>query len=306
MVEAAALDRVVQIARAVGGQDDDRRVRGADRAELGDRHRRLAEQLEQERLEVVVGAVDLVDQQHRRARAGVLERAQQRPPDQVVGAEQVLLAELVAGRLGEPDGQQLARVVPLVERLGGVDALVALEADQRRVEHHRQRARRLGLADARLALEQQRLRETQRQEHRRRQPLVDEVVDGGQPLRQRLDVGDELVHADRRVILERVDVERDRARDRHVLGALVDQPPHALVAVQVRERAEPRARERDRMPAPVVIGADRKLRLAAPGEQRPHRLRRHPGWSPSISTSTSQRGSTTPSAAAIEDEQPSP
>src|SRR5215203_2429787 len=31
-----------------------------------------------------------------------------------------------------------------------------------------------------------------------------------------------------------------------------------------------------------------------------------PGWSPSISTSTSQRGSTTASAAAIEDEQPSP
>ena len=52
-----------------------------------------AEQLEQERLEVVVGAVDLVDQQHRGPRAGMLERAQQRAPDQVVGAEQVLLAQ---------------------------------------------------------------------------------------------------------------------------------------------------------------------------------------------------------------------
>ena len=64
-----------------------------DRAELGDRHAGLGQQLEQERLEVVVGAVDLVDQQHRRPRAGVLERAQQRPADQVVGAEQVLLAQ---------------------------------------------------------------------------------------------------------------------------------------------------------------------------------------------------------------------
>ena len=54
--------------------------------------RASAEQLEQERLEVVVGAVDLVDQQHRGPRARVLERAQQRPPEQVVGAEQVLLA----------------------------------------------------------------------------------------------------------------------------------------------------------------------------------------------------------------------
>ena len=84
VVQAAALDRVVQVARAVGGEHDDRRVRGPDRAELRDRHRRLGEQLEQERLEVVVGAVDLVDQQHRRPRPGVLERAQQRPADQVV------------------------------------------------------------------------------------------------------------------------------------------------------------------------------------------------------------------------------
>ena len=98
VVEAAALDRVVQVARAVRGQHDDRRVRGADRAELGDRHAGVRQQLEQERLEVVVGAVDLVDQQHRRPRAGVLERAQQRPADQVVGAEQVLLAQRRAAR----------------------------------------------------------------------------------------------------------------------------------------------------------------------------------------------------------------
>ena len=149
LVQAAALDRVVQVARAVGGQDDHRRVRRADRAELGDRHRRLGEQLEQERLEVVVGAVDLVDQQHRRPRAGVLERAQQRPADQVVGAEQVVLGEPLVVGLREPDAQQLAGIVPLVQRLGGVDAVVALQPDQRRVEDRRERLGRLGLADAR-------------------------------------------------------------------------------------------------------------------------------------------------------------
>ena len=69
MVQAAALDRVVQVARAVRGEDDDRRVRRADRAELGDRHARLGEQLEEEGLEVVVGAVDLVDQEHRAIRS---------------------------------------------------------------------------------------------------------------------------------------------------------------------------------------------------------------------------------------------
>ena len=66
-------------------------------------------------------------------RAGMLERAQQRPADQIVGTEQLLFAERRAAGLGEPDAQQLARVVPLVERLGRVDPLVALQADQRRV-----------------------------------------------------------------------------------------------------------------------------------------------------------------------------
>ena len=88
------------------------------RPELGDGDGRLGEQLEQERLELVVGPVDLVDQQHRRARPRVLDRLQQRPGDQVVGAEQVGLVDGRALRLGQPDRQQLARVVPLVERLG--------------------------------------------------------------------------------------------------------------------------------------------------------------------------------------------
>ena len=70
VVEAAALERVVQVAGAVGGEHDDRRERGRDGADLGDGDGRLGQQLEQERLELVVGAVDLVDQQHGRPRAG--------------------------------------------------------------------------------------------------------------------------------------------------------------------------------------------------------------------------------------------
>ena len=188
LVQAAALDRVVQVARAVARQHDRRRVRGADRAELRDRHRGLGEQLEQERLEVVVGAVDLVDQQHRGPRPGVLQRLQQRPRDQVVAAEQLLLGELVAARLGQADRQQLARIVPLVQRLGGVDAVVALQPDQRRVQHLRERLGGLGLADPGLPLQQQRLREAEAEEERGRQALVDEVVDVREPPRERLDV----------------------------------------------------------------------------------------------------------------------
>ena len=73
-----------------------------------------------------------------------------------------------------------------------VDPVVALEADQRRVEHRRERLARLGLADAGLALEQQRLGQAQAEEHRRRESLVDEVIDSGQALGQHLDVGYEL------------------------------------------------------------------------------------------------------------------
>ena len=70
------------------------------------------------------------------------------------------------------------------------------------------------------------------------------------------------------------------ARDRHlghVGAALVEQPPHALVAVQVGELAEHAAAERDRVPAPVVVAAHRERRVAAAGEQRLHRLGRHAG-----------------------------
>src|SRR4051812_4753626 len=117
----------MQVARTVRRQDDDRWVRRAHRSELGDRYGGLTEQLEQECLEVVVGAVDLVDQEYRGTWAWMLERLQQRPADQVLGTEQGALTERFLVRLGQPDAQQLAWVVPFVERLRGVDPVVALE-----------------------------------------------------------------------------------------------------------------------------------------------------------------------------------
>ena len=78
--------------------------------ELRDRDREVGQELEQEGLELVVGAVDLVDQQHRRA-ALVLQRLQQRPPYQEFRAEQ--FARPAPG-LGRPDREQLALVVPVI------------------------------------------------------------------------------------------------------------------------------------------------------------------------------------------------
>ena len=84
VVDAAPLERVVQLARAVRGQDHDRALLGGDRADLGDRDLEVGEQLEQEGLELAVGAVDLVDQQHGRHDVVVLDRVEQRPPHQEV------------------------------------------------------------------------------------------------------------------------------------------------------------------------------------------------------------------------------
>ena len=90
-VEAAPLQRVVDLARAVRGDDDDRRLGGADGAELGNRDLKVGEQLEQVALELLVGAIDLVDEQHRRPLARLLDRAQQRPLDQERLGEQLAL-----------------------------------------------------------------------------------------------------------------------------------------------------------------------------------------------------------------------
>ena len=103
---------------------------GGYRADLRDGHAGLGQHLEQEGLEVVIGSIQLIDQQHRGLRPGVLDRLQQRPGDQELLVEQLILGELGTRRLRRADPEQLARIVPLVQRLGGVDAFVALQADQ--------------------------------------------------------------------------------------------------------------------------------------------------------------------------------
>ena len=124
--QAAALERVVQLARAVGGEDDRRAPARRDRPDLRDRDLEVREDLEQEGLELVVGAVDLVDEQHDGLLGG--DRLQQRAADEELGAEELLLVDRAL--LRGADVQQLAGVVPLVDGVRDVEALVALQADQ--------------------------------------------------------------------------------------------------------------------------------------------------------------------------------
>ena len=74
-------------------------VGGAERAQLGHRDRVVGQHLEQERLELVVGPVDLVDEQHRRRALAVVDGPQQRAAhEEALGVQLVL--ELVGARAG--------------------------------------------------------------------------------------------------------------------------------------------------------------------------------------------------------------
>ena len=89
------------------------------------------------------------------------------------------------GCLADPlglDAQQLLLVVPLVEGLGLVEALVALQADQAGPGHLGHRLGQLGLAGAGRALDQDRLAQPLGQVHHAGDAVVGEVADGAQPL----------------------------------------------------------------------------------------------------------------------------
>src|SRR3954468_20539920 len=122
-VEAAALERLGQLARVVRGQQHDGLRAGLDAAQLGDRDLEVAEDLQEHRLELLVGLVDLVDEQDDRLGAG--DRRHERGLEQELRAEDVVLALAPAGFRGVLglDAQQLLAVVPLVQRLGLVEAL---------------------------------------------------------------------------------------------------------------------------------------------------------------------------------------
>src|SRR5215469_8523505 len=76
MIDTAALHRVVNLARTVRGDDDDRPLHGADGRELRNRDLKIRQDFEQVRFERLIGPVELIDQQYGRAYPR-LQRAQE-------------------------------------------------------------------------------------------------------------------------------------------------------------------------------------------------------------------------------------
>ena len=198
-----------ELAGPVRRDDHRRRRQRADPAELGDRHRELGQDLEEESLELVVGSVELIDQQHGLVPGA--DRGEERTLDQEVRSKQVLDVRLGVGGVHRADRDQLPRVIPLVERLRGIDPLVALQADQPPAQQLREDLRHLGLADPGLTFEQERLAEGQREVDRGRKPVVREVRMARERALKIVDVGEgEFRHA--RSVPSRV---RFRAALRH-------------------------------------------------------------------------------------------
>ena len=167
-MQASPLERVGHFARVVRGQHDQRNVLGLERAEFGHGHLEVGKQLEQERFELGVGLVDLVDQQDRRLLAG--NSLEQRPRQhEALGEEDLVLRRDSIDRLGQALGadqhfadfvlenlgiEELLGVLPFVERLALVEAFVTLKADHLEAERCGQHLGQVGLADAGGAFDQ--------------------------------------------------------------------------------------------------------------------------------------------------------
>jgi hypothetical protein len=113
------------------------------------------------------------------------------PLQEVAAAEDGLLhlprVEPVA--LRHPHPEHLARVVPLVEGGGDVEALVALQPDELGSPQPRQDLGDLGLPHAGVALDEEGLLQVLHEEQRRGDGVVGDVALAGHRLQQGSDLG---------------------------------------------------------------------------------------------------------------------
>ena len=148
-------------------------------AQLRDGDLVVAQQFQQKSLKFFVRPVQLVNQQHRRPVASLVDGFQQGPLDQKLLTEQVnagiVAVHVAATSLHQTNFQQLTSVVPLVHGVVYVQALVALQAYQVGLQPRCQRAGDLRFPDSGLALQKQRSLQFQRQKDGDGQPPVGDV-----------------------------------------------------------------------------------------------------------------------------------
>ncbi|ANK72489.1 hypothetical protein FA04_07550 [Ensifer adhaerens] len=179
MIEAAALQCVMDLAGAIGGDDDNRRFVRPDRTKFRNCHLEIGQNFQQERLEGFICPVELVDQENGRTSRIGGNGLQNRAADQETFGEDVAfdpLAVDLAGCFRQADFEHLRRIVPLVDRRGDVETFVALQPDQRPVERLGQNLGDLRLADAGFALKKKRALHPECKKQHRRQRRAGEII----------------------------------------------------------------------------------------------------------------------------------
>ena len=178
MIDATAAQGFVQFARTVGGEDYHRPLVSTDSAAFRNGNLKVRQKFQKEGFKLVIRAVDFVDQQHGLLRT--TQTGQHRPLDQKFVAVDI---DIAAGAFAlTAQRQHLAGKIPFVERGGSVDALVALQAQQRAAEHAGNRLGGFGLADTRRAFQQQRFAQRQREIGGGRKLIVRQIIGGPQSL----------------------------------------------------------------------------------------------------------------------------
>ncbi len=105
----------------------------------------------------------------------VFDGLQQRAAEQVLLAEYPGLRGVFAACLLQTDIHNLPGVVPFVNGVMHIQALVTLQTDESRPQYIRHHFSDLGFSDAGLALEKKRAAQLMGQENRGRQPSVGDI-----------------------------------------------------------------------------------------------------------------------------------
>ena len=182
-VQAPALERVGQLPGGVRGEEHQRLAMRGQGSELRDGDLEVGEDLEQERLGLDLYPVDLVDQQH--DGVGRPDGREQGPLEQEVLGEDVRFRLVPGFLVARLDAQQLLLVVPFVEGLGLVDALVALQPQQPRSGDRGGRLGQLRLAHPGRPLDEERLAEPVRQQQGIGDVVIGQVAGTAEPVLDR-------------------------------------------------------------------------------------------------------------------------
>ena len=159
----------------------------SQRTQLRNGDLKFGEQFQEKALELLVGAVDFVDQKDRRTCACRIDGLQQRPLDQKGFAVQLAVRARTIERMRRiknPELEQLPRIVPFVQRVPDVQPFIALQPNQIGLQRSGGGRRKRSLADARFPFQEERSFEPEREKECDGETAVGDVVLGGQAMLQ--------------------------------------------------------------------------------------------------------------------------